>query len=375
MTDILIASYPEDLHAAILYEALVSKGANPHLWMTTDYPVQATETVHYRGRRETIYGDALRSTDRIVGKEMDHREFVSIWHRRALTMWGESPTAPEDFEFSLSQGMIAREGLLRILDPNSFWVNPPGSSSRVRSKVFQHHVAAGLGLEMPETLYSNDPSAIRAFVASREAVIYKPFHPKVWREEDTSFGIYTSTIEETDLVADSLLRACPGIYQERVEKKFELRVTAIGNRIFAAKILTHELPRGKVDWRRETRDLRMEPFELPAEIETLCQRLMDALGLVFGCIDFIVTPEDRYVFLEVNQMGQFLFVERLCGYPLADAFCAMLMQGTSAYEWDPASADVSSVDLRPAAIERLEGWKKQHARRPTDGLPRRYLTF
>lgn len=32
---------------------------------------------------------------------------------------------------------------------------------------------------------------------------------------------------------------------------------------------------------------------------------MRKLGIIFGCFDFIVTPDEEYVFLEVNPMGQF----------------------------------------------------------------------
>ena len=57
------------------------------------------------------------------------------------------------------------------------------------------------------------------------------------------------------------------------------------------------------------------------------------MGLVFGCFDLVVTPEDEYVFLEVNQMGQFLFVERFCGLPLLDAFSEFLLQADADFSW------------------------------------------
>ena len=48
---------------------------------------------------------------------------------------------------------------------------------------------------------------------------------------------------------------------------------------------------------------------LPRAVEERCIALMRKLGLAFGCIDLIVTPEGEDVFLEVNEMGQFLWVE------------------------------------------------------------------
>ena len=56
--------------------------------------------------------------------------------------------------------------------------------------------------------------------------------------------------------------------------------------------------------------------------------LMRMLGLAFGCIDLIVTPQGEYVFLEVNEMGQFLWVEqREPACPLLRAFATMLIEG------------------------------------------------
>jgi hypothetical protein len=79
--------------------------------------------------------------------------------------------------------------------------------------------------------------------------------------------------------------------------------------------------------RRSYAELRMEPCEVEADLGERCVALLARLGFVFGCFDFVVTPEGRAVFLEVNQMGQFLFVEENTGLPLLDAFAEMLVQG------------------------------------------------
>lgn len=72
---------------------------------------------------------------------------------------------------------------------------------------------------------------------------------------------------------------------------------------------------------------------------------MEELGIVFGCFDFIVTPQGDYVFLEVNEMGQFLFVEEWTGMPLLDAFCSFLTAGNVDYPWDPERVQVRYRDV------------------------------
>jgi glutathione synthase/RimK-type ligase-like ATP-grasp enzyme len=53
---------------------------------------------------------------------------------------------------------------------------------------------------------------------------------------------------------------------------------------------------------------------------------MQRLGLVYGAIDMRRTPEDEYVFLEINPAGQFLFVEQVSRQPIAAALARLLVE-------------------------------------------------
>jgi hypothetical protein len=126
-------------------------------------------------------------------------------------------------------------------------------------------------------------------------------------------------VDEASLVSDELL-AVPGIYQARVPKAHELRIAVMGSHAFAAKLSTPEL-----DF-RTYRDLDVRPADPAPDVERMCLAMMERLGLRFGCFDFLVTPDGRPVFLEVNQDASFLWVEMMCGMPLLDAFTAFLLR-------------------------------------------------
>jgi hypothetical protein len=81
---------------------------------------------------------------------------------------------------------------------------------------------------------------------------------------------------------------------------------------------------------------------------------MHKLDIVFGCFDFIVRPDGRHVFLEVNQAGQFLFVEHETGQPLLDAFSEFLRQGTVDFAWSPERVSVRYSELKEPAFHRLQ---------------------
>ncbi len=55
------------------------------------------------------------------------------------------------------------------------------------------------------------------------------------------------------------------------------------------------------EWLRQLR-IDIEPYHLPQEVEEQCFRYLSSLGLQYGCIDMMVTPEDEYVFWRLTPM-------------------------------------------------------------------------
>jgi glutathione synthase/RimK-type ligase-like ATP-grasp enzyme len=255
-----------------------------------------------------------------------------------------------------------RRSLFHLIAPGAFWVNPIAGAALAGSKLLQHEAAVKVGLRMPETLFTNSPEEIRQFLSRENEVIYKPLDGGGWQSGDAQFLPYTAVLAEEDLVGDEVLRQTPGIFQERIPKAYELRVTVMGRHALAAKVLSQQTENGKVDWRRSNDELQFEPTFLPPEVELQCAALLDELGLVFGCFDFIVTPEGEYVFLEVNEMGQFLFIERCCGMPLLDAFSEFLLQGRVDFHWSQDAVRVRYTDseFEAGALARLREFQGRH---------------
>ena len=107
---------------------------------------------------------------------------------------------------------------------------------------------------------------------------------------------------------------CPGIFQNYVEKQFELRVVVFGEKILAAKLASQDHSHSKIDWRMDVykQVMKIEPFQLDKVIEGKIFIFMKKMNLRFGSIDLIVTPENEIIFLEINEQGQFLFLESQC---------------------------------------------------------------
>lgn len=175
-----------------------------------------------------------------------------------------------------------------------------------------------------------------------------------WETEAGRAILFTSQVRLEDLSDDDSLKISPGIFQELIPKAYELRVTAMGNRLFAAKLLSQNVESAQLDYRIALDEIPMEPFELPASAASACLKVLTELGIVFGCFDLIVTPSGDYVFLEVNEMGAFLWIEeRLPELRLLDAFCEFLAQGRADFQWSGENANVRAADVAQAVEAQL----------------------
>lgn len=300
---LLIATFPDDVHALEVALVLRERGHEVVLWSGGDFPTLQSASVEFEGHdsRWSASGPEL---------ELAGDGFDVVWYRRAvapaLPEWmhpGDRPMAQRECEDFVA-------GLWRLVAPGAFWVNPLEGRARADLKLVQLREAQRAGLTVPRTLASNDPARIRAFLEELGApAIYKSFYPQHWRNGDRAAMLFTSEVSPERLPADAVLRLTPGIFQPRLAKAHELRVTVMGERVITARIASQAQAATRLDWRTRSAGLTIEPDELPAEVEKRVHALMRSLGLVFGCLDFVVTPSGEHVFLEVNPMGQFLWVE------------------------------------------------------------------
>jgi len=211
-----------------------------------------------------------------------------------------------------------------------FWVSPPRNIRSAESKIDQLRIAPLLGLRIPRTLITNKPDDVRRFYEECNGeIVNKVLAKGVIEHEGDSWNIYTHRVGEQHLRDLELVREVPCLFQERIEKSFELRVTIVGNQVFPAKICSQSSTRTRDDWRRyDIGNTPHMPYMLPTEVERQCLALLRYYKLNFGAIDMIVTPDGEYIFLELNPNGQWLWIERLTGMPISEAIADMLIRAS-----------------------------------------------
>ncbi len=193
------------------------------------------------------------------------------------------------------------------------WLNPIEALANAKNKAYQLKVAHAVGFCVPATIMGNSPRDARAFCTKHGGeIIMKPFYPRSWREQNVEYHQPTYLINSKHLQDDMAIQLCPAIYQEKIEKAFELRVLVLGSTIIAAKLDSQKHEHSQVDWRMDAykRTMAIEPYVLSEEIKSKILLFMAKMNLKFGSVDLIVTPNSEVVFLEINEQGQFLFLEK-----------------------------------------------------------------
>jgi glutathione synthase/RimK-type ligase-like ATP-grasp enzyme len=209
------------------------------------------------------------------------------------------------------------------------WMNPMELDHRIaENKLEQLVFARKSGLNIPETLITNEPEKVKTFfhTVCNGNMIAK-LHGSLSRsmKGDTPF-FPTTRIEESDLGRLETLVYCPMIFQQNIEKMYELRIIYVDGIFFTGKINAQASEAGKTDW-RAAKDIMpsWELYTLPEPICLALEKMMRDIGLYFGAIDMIRQKGGQYVFLEVNPQGEWGMIQRDLGYPIGQTIAEKLV--------------------------------------------------
>lgn len=352
---VLIPTYPQDAHAFEVALVLEELGHEAVLWHGGDFPTRALASLELSAGGEMVC--EISGAGPPAGPPFD-----VVWLRRPTPAVLPQTLHPADRPVAERECRDFLGGLYHLVAPEAFWINPLAGRQRSDVKAVQLREAARAGLAIPPTLMSNDPERIRRFLAGTPGgAIYKPFTPAEWEGRDGSAVLWTTEVTAEDLPRDEILRLTPGIFQARVPKAHELRVTVMGRHVITARLLSQEVDAGRLDWRAAGGQLRIEPDRLPPVVEAACLRLMESLGILFGAFDFVVTPGGEHVFLEVNPAGQFLWVEEANPeIPALAPFVDFLLSRDPAFRWRQPAAWPRHADWYPRAVERIHAEAPLH---------------
>lgn len=255
-------------------------------------------------------------------------EITSVWYRRPNSP-NYDPRLEGDFlALVKEETQVFTRSFWYSFD--SYWMSRPEYVFYAEQKPLQLRVAEEIGWSIPPTLITNNPESAYYFYEQYERdIIVKPIS-RSWVDIHTDIGkqeyvIYTTPVSSYHAERLNDVKFCPTLFQQRIPKAFELRVTVVGPYVFACRIDSQNSEKTKHDWRRY--DIPNTPhtaFNLPKDIKEKCIELAAKLGLNFGAIDIIVTPSGDYILCEINPNGQWYWIEHLTQMPITKTIAQVL---------------------------------------------------
>lgn len=240
-------------------------------------------------------------------------DIAAVWYRRAYNIGNGLKEEMYAKFYGAAMGEIRNTlfGFLESIDAYS--LGKPSVYRRLDSKEEQLKIAEKIGLKIPETCMTNNPEQARQFILKHKNVIGKMQTGFAIYEDGVENVVFTNVIDKNKLEELDSLQYCPMQFQTRLEKKKELRVTVVGQDIYAFEIDSQKSEAAKVDWRKDGLNLidQWVETQLPREIERKLLELLDVYHVDYGAIDIILTPEDEYYFIEINAAGEFFWLDNL----------------------------------------------------------------
>lgn len=247
-----------------------------------------------------------------ANQQLDLTPTRACWARR---LWPGAEAAPAAAEQCRTFFLDA----LSLLS-KAFWMNSLAAGQAAESKLYQLDLAARLGLRVPPTLVTSSPTEARAFAENfSEGVITKLLLPTVQSMDGHPDFAYTTQVLPEHLDQLEIIRWMPQIFQPLLRRRREFRVIVVGQHFFVGALRIAN--QAVLDWRAasDADGLTWEVAELSESLRAKILSMMQKLGLVFGAFDFLEVEADQEpYFLEVNQAGEWGWLERDLGLPIAE---------------------------------------------------------
>lgn len=285
----------------------------------------------------SIGNKGISTTIFVNDDEIGIDEILSAWYRKPSS-WSLDTNRVYNQRVFNSINTIRNESvelirhIFQSISIKKFTFNDLAKMRVASKKIKQLELAKKHGFIVPDSLISSNKSELLDFIKSHNdfAITKRVSDPPAYFVVDRDPD-YTYPIDSYKLTEFFKCTENPGVIflQELIHKMFDIRITVVGNDVFAASIDSQAREETKYDCRQGMmNELKHEAITLPSEIVNKCLSLTRSYGLYFSTIDMAIDKSGKYVFFELNPNGQYLWIEKLTGLPITKAIAHSLMNPT-----------------------------------------------
>ncbi|WP_291720056.1 ATP-grasp domain-containing protein [Bernardetia sp.] len=306
---------------------------------TSDYEVDEIENnlakeVCFRINTDTlnieynIYIDLedfeFRVTNKNTNISISSEEIKTIWWSRDVNM--DSSEVEEHLKtFLIQEYSASLYALLACAENSSIKiVSNPNFTRQAADKAKQQIQAKKVGFQIPKQIITNTVESFERF-AKDKTILFKSIYGSdyiVKENTENAYFTYPTTItqEMYEWIINDEIDFHIYHFQEKLDFIFEYRVVVFGDQLYAFKIEGDYT----LDWRRSEDKIKFTYIK-NFEFSHLCFDYLASFNLDFGSFDFIQTEKGLY-FIECNNPGYFLFLDKSNKLNLAEKFAAFLKQ-------------------------------------------------
>ncbi len=320
MTKVLIITNKNDITSDFIVKRLQERRISFYRFNTEELSTTCFLSIDYQK-------NIFLLVDRVLNQTFDLKQFRSVYYRRPeLPRFSSNEMNIGEIQFLRNEFYFTLEGVYKILK-DAYWISPVYAIREAENKIYQLELAKSLGFTIPNSLITNVFSdSLDFYDENGGCCIIKPIKSGLIEGKNGTEIVFTNSLSRRPN-SKKQIEFLPNFFQKQIDKKFDIRVTIVGETIFATKIDSQQEQITKVDWRRGERPLTHTKFELPKELQDLSVKLLKSLSLRFGAIDFIWDINDNFIFLEINPNGQWAWIEKQTGYKISDQIVDLLEYG------------------------------------------------
>jgi len=295
-------------------------------------PYLAKENINYIRIDADYFLDDFKMTTSITGGHVDtiiyyKDELINmsnvklIWNRHFdKEAFRSNLKNPVAIQYVLQEWEAVLNFLYQI--PHIKWINNP-VDTKAASKPQQLIMAGNVGFKVLDTMITNVPADVLNISKDKEIFFKASHHHFVEYPAGILNSLYGKKLDDKDKTKMGDLVHCPMIFQEMVTNLEEVRVTVFNDLIFSAKY-TNKI---SDDWHHdELTKIKLEEIETPEVVKIRCINMLKCLNLQYGAFDFFKTDDDNWIFIEVNPIGDWRWVELKTNFHITISFVEFIKE-------------------------------------------------
>lgn len=316
---VLCITHSQDVYTIDIVQEALQQAGMPSIRLDTDEFAVSCKLQYLLHQREQ------ESHLQVKGQKISASQVTGVWYRKLWKM-----KVPSDLDGSYSDVFLKEYNTYLQLFFHQLqhvpWMNDMRQDHLVgNDKLMQLIHARKAGLQVADTIFTNDAAAIEQFYHQCKGELVVKLHNALSRSMEGSGPFFPTTkLQAQDLERLDQLAYCPMIFQQYIPKMYELRVVYADGAVFSSKVPNEHA--GVTDWRTISQQrVAWEHYELPEEEQEKIHRMMQSLQLKFGAIDIIRNTDGAYVFLEVNPQGEWGMLQKYLHYPIGQTIANKLI--------------------------------------------------